>query len=166
MKMKKNVVNKAPLRIYFKKWLLVSGQNFDNFSLSGGSGQLGGRVQLECDRELQQYLSSFLLLIRKCFGVRFLFPQFGVGGKTLLESYMCWYGKPSSVYSRSAAAKHGLSQLSWTTLRFSMELSQNLYYYWYLGWLLLGFYYTYWSYYTYCLIFFLIKSLISTGRSR
>ena len=30
----------------------------------------------------------------------------------------------------------------------------------------LGFYYTYWSYYTYCLIFFLIESIISTGRSQ
>ena len=32
--------------------------------------------------------------------------------------------------------------------------------------ILLGFYYKYWSYYTYCLIFFLIESIISTGRSQ
>ena len=30
--------------------------------------------------------------------------------------------------------------------------------------LLLGSYYTYWSYYTYCLIFFLIESIENTGR--
>ena len=32
--------------------------------------------------------------------------------------------------------------------------------------LLSGSYYTYWSYYTYCLNFFLIESIISTGRSQ
>ena len=31
---------------------------------------------------------------------------------------------------------------------------------------LLGSYYMYWSYYTYCLIFFLIESIISTERSQ
>ena len=31
---------------------------------------------------------------------------------------------------------------------------------------LLGSYYTYWSYYTYCLIFLLTESIISTGRSQ
>ena len=46
MKMRKTVVNETPLRIYLKEWLLVSGQNFDNSSLSGGSGQLGGVFSL------------------------------------------------------------------------------------------------------------------------